>query len=222
MNAVTEPNQPTSPNANPGASSGRHKLPDKPSRVLVADDEHLVATGLAATLDSLGYDVVGPAADGEQAIRLCEQDAPDMALLDIRMPKVDGLTAAREIYHRFRVPVVIFSAFSDPQYVESSQEVGVFGYILKPVSQDQLRVMLSVAWGRYRDAMSQSSEIQTLQKRLEDRKIIEQAKWVLVEKRSIAEPEAMRMLQRHARNNRRPLVEVAKAVIENEALFTDE
>jgi len=197
------------------------KLPSHPQRILVADDEHLVATGIAATLNALGHEVIGPAADGAQAIELCAQHRPDLALLDIRMPEVDGLAAAHEIYQRFAVPVVIFSAYSDPQYVESSQDVGVFGYILKPVSQDQLRVVISVAWGRYRDAVSQSSEIQSLQKRLADRKLIEQAKWVLVEKRGIGEPEAMRLLQRHARSNRRPLVEVAQSVIENEALFTE-
>jgi response regulator NasT len=195
------------------------KYPPHPSRLLVADDEHLVASGVAVNLRELGYEVVGPAADGEEAIELCRTHHPDMALLDIRMPKKDGLAAAEIVFKRLGIPVMIFSAYSDPEYVTSGNRVGVFGYLLKPVTQDQMRVGISVAWGRFLDYMNQNSEISTLKERLEHRKIIEQAKWIIVKRRGVEEPEAMKLLQRQARNNRRTLVDVARSVLENENLF---
>jgi response regulator NasT len=187
--------------------------------LLVADDEHLVASGVAVNLRELGYEVVGPAADGEEAIELCRTHKPDMALLDIRMPKKDGLAAAEVIFRKMGIPVMIFSAYSDPEYVTSGNRVGVFGYLLKPVTQDQMRVGISVAWGRFLDYMNQNSEISTLKERLEHRKIIEQAKWIIVKRKGVEEPEAMKLLQRQARNNRRTLVDVARSVLENENLF---
>src|SRR5262245_10400489 len=93
------------------------KLPAHPSKILIADDEHLVATGLAVNLRELGYTVVGPASDGEEAVELCRKYEPDMALLDIRMPRKDGLAAAEVIFRQLGIPVMIFSAYSDPQYV---------------------------------------------------------------------------------------------------------
>ncbi len=197
------------------------RLPEHPRRVLVADDEHLVASGVAVNLRELGYEVIGPASDGEEAIELCEQTHPDMALLDIRMPKRDGLEAAEVVFRQMGIPVMIFSAYSDPDYVASGNRVGVFGYLLKPVTQDQMRVGISVAWGRFIDYANQHGEIMSLRERLEQRKVIEQAKWILVKSRSIDEPDAMRLLQKQARNNRRTLVDVAKSVIENQQLFSD-
>ncbi len=202
-------------------SAGRRDdYPDNPRRILVADDEHLVATGMAESLRELGYAVVGPAADGEEAASLCESEMPDLALLDIRMPKKSGLAVAEEIFGRMGVPVVIFSAFSDDEYVEAGKRVGVFGYLLKPVTQDQLRVGISVAWGRFLDSVGKSTEIDRLKARLEDRKIVEQAKWILVQRKGVTEPEAMRLLQRKARNNRRPLAEISRSLLENEELLS--
>jgi len=197
----------------------RRKVPAHPARILIADDEHLVASGLAVNLRDLGYEVIGPAADGEEAIELCQKQKPDLALLDIRMPRKDGLADAEVIFRRLGVPVMILSAYSDPEYVTDGNRVGVFGYLLKPVTQDQMRVGISVAWGRFMDFASQDGEIHTLKERLEHRKIIEQAKWVIVKRRGLEEPEAMKLLQRQARNNRRTLVDVARSVIENEDLF---
>jgi response regulator NasT len=203
-------------------SRQKGKLPPEPRTLLVADDEHLVASGIASSLREMGYTVAGPVANGEEAIELAESAKPDMALLDIRMPKKDGLAAAEVIFNRLDIPVVIFSAFSDAEYVEAGNRVGVFGYLLKPVTQDQLRVGVSVAWGRFLDYVEQGSEICSLKERLENRKIIEQAKWVIVKRKGVDEPEAMRLLQRQARNNRRTLVDVARSLLESEVLFSKE
>jgi response regulator NasT len=215
----TDQDRQAGPGAATSSSARGGSYPEQPRTLLIADDEHLVASGLAASLRELGYTVIGPAADGEEAIGLCSSVKPDMALLDIRMPKRNGLDAAEVIFRQMNIPVVIFSAYSDKEYIEASNRVGVFGYLLKPVTQDQLRVGVSVAWGRFLDHISQSTEISHLKQRLESRKIVEQAKWVLVQRKNISEPEAMRLLQRQARNNRRTLVDVAKSLLENEELF---
>lgn len=207
------------PIPNVRAKARNSRLPEHPSKILIADDEHLVANGLASNLKELGYFVIGPAADGDEAIELSEAMQPDLALLDIRMPKKNGLDAAEVLFNDMAIPVIIFSAYSDPEYVDAGTRLGVFGYMLKPVTQDQLRVNISVAWSRYLDAAEKNSEITALKQRLEDRKLIEQAKWLIVERKSIPEPEAMKMLQRQARNNRRTLVDVSKSLLENQNLF---
>lgn len=196
-------------------------VPPHPERVLVADDEHLVAAGLVASLKDLGYGVVGPASNGTQAIEQCRAGSPDIAILDIRMPGLDGLAAAETIYNEMQVPVVMVSAYSDPEYVSTSNQAGVFGYLLKPVTRDQLRVGLEVAWARFLRHLELSEEVDTLASRLEQRKVIEQAKWIIVKRKSVEEPDAMRMLQKQARNGRKPLIEVAQAVVDSESLLGD-
>ena len=196
-------------------------VPPHPERVLVADDEHLVAAGLMSSLKDLGYHIIGPANNGTQAIEQCRTGSPDIAILDIRMPGLDGLAAAETIYNEMHVPVVMVSAYSDPEYVSTSNQAGVFGYLLKPVTRDQLRVGLEVAWSRFLRHLELSEEVGTLMTRLEQRKIIEQAKWIIVKRKSVDEPDAMRMLQKQARNGRKPLIEIAQAVVDSESLLGD-
>ncbi|MHC5024152.1 MAG: ANTAR domain-containing response regulator [Planctomycetota bacterium] len=218
MPSMTEPTDTVAP-ATSAKSNNHVDLPEQPGRLLVADDEHLVASGLTASLRELGFKVLGPAADGEEAIELARELRPDMALLDIRMPRKNGLEAAEVLYRRMGVPVIIFSAYSDPEYIDTSNAIGVFGYLLKPVTDDQLRAGITIAWGRYIDDVVHRSEVGTLKQRLEDRKIVEQAKWIIVKRKGVDEPDAMRLLQRQARNNRRQLADVARSIIENEDLF---
>lgn len=194
-------------------------IPPHPARVLIADDEHLVAAGMRAALDDLGFEVIGPASDGAQAIEMCRNEQPDMALLDIRMPGTDGLAAAAVIFGELGIPVMMLSAYSDPEYVSVGSHIGVFGYLLKPVSRDQLRVGVEVAWSRWLAHLEQSDEIDTLKDRLEQRKVIEQAKWIIVKRKNVEEPEAMRMLQKQSRNSRKALIDVARSVVDSEALL---
>ena len=206
--------------ATSGSQAQSDVLSDGPRRILIADDEHLVVTDLAASLCDLGYETVGPAADGDSAIQLCATESPDMALLDIRMPGMNGLEAAQIISVEHKIPVVIVSAYSEGEYVSLGQDAGVFGYLLKPVTTDQLRVAIPIAWGRWIRATKHDAEIENLNVRLEQRKTIEKAKWALVSQAQMTEPDAMRLLQRDARNNRRPLVDVASDVINNNYLIS--
>lgn len=194
-------------------------IPDHPQKLLLADDEHLVASGLANSLEELGYTVVGPASDGEQAVELCRSEKPDMALLDIRMGRTSGLDAAEVLFHQLGTPVIIFSAYSDEKYIQTGARIGVFNYLLKPLPKEQLKAAISVAWGRYLAWTEQSAQIDKLRTRLEERKIIEQAKWIIVQRNSVTEPEAMKMLQVKARNSRRHLVDIARGVLESDSLL---
>lgn len=187
----------------------------QPRRILVADDEHLVATALVLSLAELGFTVVGPASDGLQAVQLARLALPDIALLDIRMPRRDGIDAAREIFADLAIPVVIVSAYSDPTEVAGAGAAGVFGYLVKPVSTEQLRAAIEVAWDRFNQLLAVQSENSDLRRRLEERKLIEQAKWVLVKQRSMTEPDAMDLLRETSRASRRAMIEVARETLQN-------
>jgi response regulator NasT len=123
--------------------------PKLPGRVLVAEDEHLVAVHLMKSLKQLGIEIVGPAANGELAIDVARKEKPDLAILDIRMPQVDGIKAAEVLWNELQIPVVILSAFSDDRYIKAATDAGVFGYLLKPAMIEDLRAALAVAWSRY-------------------------------------------------------------------------
>ena len=203
------------PMSGPSPSQGApaHRLPTKPSRILVADDEYLVAAELTSWLADGGYTTIGPVGTGNEAIRLARSALPDMCLLDIRMPNGDGLTAAKTIMEDPGLPVVILTAYWDKEYVQVAEAAGVFAYLIKPADPNQLMATVEIAWGRYKRFMEEATDRQKLARRLEERKIVEQAKWILVERAGLDEPRALRMLQDRARRNRERLVAVAQRVI---------
>lgn len=188
-------------------------------RILIADDEHLVVEGLTRNLSDLNYEVAASCKNGEEAVECCRRDRPDLVLLDIQMPKMNGLEAAKVIYGEMGVPVIIISAFSDSEYLRTGADVGVFGYLLKPVTRDDLEAAMTIAWARFLEHRAAREEIAQLNRRLEERKVIERAKWILVERLGITEDAAMRRLQKQARDNRRTLADVAKSILENADLF---
>ncbi len=194
----------------------------KLSRIVVAEDELLVAEGICRALQDLDYQVTAICPDGNQVVAHCRREPPDLALLDIRMPNMTGLEAARILFGELGIPVMIISAYSDPEYARTSANYGVFGYLLKPVTIDDLRVALPVAWGQYLTHRKAGDEVNALRKRLEERKIIEKAKWILVDRLGVDEESAMRRLQKQARDNRRTLADVAKSILENHDLFLGE
>jgi len=198
-----------------GSSNGNSRL----RRILIADDEHLVVEGLTRSLTDLHYTVTASCKNGEEAVQACRDDRPDLVLLDIQMPKMNGLDATKVIYGEMGIPVIIVSAFSDTEYLKTGADVGVFGYLLKPVTRDDLEAAMTIAWARYNEHRAARDEIDQLSRRLEDRKIIERAKWILVERLAINEESAMKRLQKQARDNRRTLADVARSILENADLF---
>lgn len=194
-----------------------------PCKVLIADDEHLVATGIAAHVRELGHKVVGIAADGEAAIALAREASPSLALLDIRMPKASGIEVAMLLFKELGIPSIIISAYSDEEHVNRIQgygaDSGVYGYLLKPVSRDELRVTIGTVQQRASVDDFHTTRIGQLEQNLQNRRIVEQAKWILVEKKGLTEPQAHDKLQKVARDRRRPLVEIAQAVIQGGELL---
>ena len=129
---------------------------------------------------------------------------------------------AEAIWRHTGVPVVIVSASSKPHDVAGAAQAGALAYLVKPVTREQLQASIAVAWARFRDHAVQETEIRSLKQRLDHRKQIEQAKWIIVKRKGVSEPDAMKLLQKQARNNRRPLIEVARSILENESIFAEE
>ncbi len=198
-----------------GAVGSRH--PSKPRRLVIADDDHIIATGLTSTLRSLGHDVVGAAPNGQAAVDLARSSAVDMAILDIRMPVMDGLEAAGILWRESGIPTIIVSAYSDESYLSETGEKGVFAFLLKPVTPDGLRAAISVAWARALREKEQAGRVDQLEQTLKNRQTVERAKWRLVQSLSIGEPEAHSRMQKVARDQRVPLIEIAMRVIEDDA-----
>jgi two-component system, response regulator PdtaR len=189
-----------------------------PCRVLIADDELMPAMGLSAHVRELGHTVVAVARDGEEALELAKLHKPDLAIFDIEMPRKNGIQAARELFMSARVPSVIVSGHSEDDRVTSiwsnGSNAGVFAYLVKPVTQGDLRVSIGVARQRAATEQAMSGRIDQLEQNLAQRRVVEHAKWVLVQKHQLTEPEAHERLQRLARDQRRPLAEIAKLVAE--------
>jgi response regulator NasT len=203
----------------PAAGSPRPAPGDQPSTILIAEDEHLLAQSLVQNVRALGFSVLGPAAHGAQALELARQERPDLALLDIRMPDMNGLEAGQVLYGQMGVPVICISAFTDREYVEAGARLGVFGYLLKPVTLDELRVTITIAWSCYRSHQRLDGTVHDLRQSLDNRKVLERAKGLVMKRLGLDEAEAMRRMQKQARDSRRKLVDLARAILETQDLF---
>lgn len=199
--------------AAPDTAAGPDRLAQTPSRLLVADDDPMLVEDMVARVRSLGLEVVCTASDGGHAVHEAREHMPDMAMIDMRMPGLDGGAAARAIFTELAIPVVIISAFAEPADTAKAARAGVFGYLVKPVTTKQVRAGIDVAWERYVQHVKTHWEVASLRTRLAQRKTIERAKWVLVEREGFSEPEALRSLQHRARADRAPLVQVAADVL---------
>ncbi len=197
----------------------KRTLREKPQRVLIADDDHLIGSGLTSALQSLGFEAVGPSPNGAEAVALADEQANDLgvdlAILDIAMPGMNGLEAARQLWERHAIPSLIVSAYSEDAYLnEVDASFGIFGYLLKPVGTEDLRVAVAVAWRRSIIERERAGRIAQLEENLKNRQTVERAKWRLVESFGMTEADSHSRLQRAARDGRRPLVSVAAEVME--------
>lgn len=181
------------------------------SRIVVAEDEALIRMDLVEMLTEAGYDVVGQASNGQEAISLVQELKPDLAILDVKMPVLDGISAAEEIIHI--APVLMLTAFSQKELVERARDAGVMAYVVKPFSINDLVPALEIAISRHKQMISLESEIANLQDRLETRKLIDRAKGILMSALNLTEPQAFSWIQRAAMDRRMSMKEVALAVI---------
>ncbi len=182
-------------------------------RVLVAEDEALIRMDIVESLTEFGYEVVAQAADGEEAVALATQHKPDICIMDVKMPKLDGISAAEKIAE-LKIPVVLLTAFSQKELVTRASEAGAMAYIVKPFSPSDLLPAIEIALSRHEQIVALESEISDMTERFETRKLMDRAKGLLNEKMNLTEPEAFRWIQKASMDRRLTMQEVAKTVIE--------
>jgi two-component system, response regulator PdtaR len=184
-------------------------------RVVIAEDEALIRLDLAEMLVEEGYDVVGQAGDGETAISLTEEHRPDLVVLDVKMPKLDGIAAAQRIAEQRIAPVVILTAFSQRDLVERARDAGAMAYLVKPFTQQDLVPAIEMAVSRFAELQMLEAEVADLTERLETRKAVDRAKSVLQKQLAVSEPDAFRWIQKTAMDLRLSMRQVAEGVIEH-------
>ncbi len=182
-------------------------------RVLIADDEALHNLALTSQLETLGHQVVATASNGKEAVELARQTKPDLAFLDIRMPTMTGPEAAHEIANERAIPMIILSAYSDARTVDEAIRAPVFHYLVKPVDPDDLAPAIAVAKARFEEWLDARRQKEMLEMRLEERKIIERAKGLLMDSRGLSEKEAYRFLQKTSQDKNTPMVELARKLL---------
>lgn len=185
----------------------------EPLKVLIAEDEALTRTILRARLEKLGHQVVAEAENGVQAVEAARAHRPDAIIMDIRMPEMDGIEAARRIVGENPCAILFLTAFSDEALVEQASETGALAYLMKPFRKEDLAPALEVAVRRYRQIQNQSKEINELKESLETRKLIERAKGILMDRHGLTEDEAFKRIHFQARNQNKKMKEIAQSII---------
>jgi AmiR/NasT family two-component response regulator len=191
----------------PDATTGR--------RVVIAEDEALIRMDLAEMLAEEGYDVVAAVDDGEQAIARTEELRPDLVILDVKMPRLDGIAAAQRIASQRIAPVVMLTAFSQRDLVESARDAGAMAYLVKPFGKSDLLPAIEMAVSRFAELQQLEAEVADLSERLETRKVVDRAKGVLQEKLGLSEPDAFRWIQKTAMDLRLSMRDVSVGVVEH-------
>jgi AmiR/NasT family two-component response regulator len=186
----------------------------EPRRVLIAEDEALIRLDLKEMLEEEGFDVVGEAGDGETAVRLATELRPDLVILDVKMPVLDGLSAAEQIVAARIAPVVILTAFSQRDLIERAREAGAMAYLVKPFQSKDLIPTIEMAVSRFQEIVALEGEVSDLTGRLEARKLIDRAKGILQTENGMTEPDAFRAIQRASMDQRRSMRSVAQDVVD--------
>ena len=182
-------------------------------RVLIADDEPIIRLDLRQMLESLGYEVVGEAGDGQAAVDLARELKPDVCILDVKMPVMDGIEAVDIITDENIAPTILLTAYSDTELIDRARAAGVFAYLVKPFKPSDLAPSIEVARARFEQNVLLNKEVTNLSQRLEARKAIDRAKGILMDSHSLGEAEAYRRIQVQSMNLRKTMQEVAEAII---------
>ncbi len=189
------------------------EMTKKNPTVLVAEDEALIRLDLVELLTEEGYDVVGEAGDGEEAVKLARELVPDLVIMDVKMPKMDGITAAEIIAEERIAPIVMLTAFSQRDLVERARDAGAMAYVVKPFGASDVVPAIEIAMGRFQEIAAIEDELASLEDRLESRKVIDHAKGILQQDLGLTEPEAFRWIQKTAMDMRKSMRDVAEGVI---------
>lgn len=183
------------------------------TRVIIADDESLIRMDLREMLTNQGYLVVGEVGDGRSAVNLARELRPDIVIMDIKMPDMDGIEAAKVLTEERIAPVLLLSAYSQQELVQRARQAGVAGYMIKPFRESDLPPAIEVALARFSEFRTMEREVASLQDALETRKAVDRAKGILMDTQGLSETEAFRKIQKMSMNNRKPMRAVAEAII---------
>jgi response regulator NasT len=185
----------------------------KAIKVLIAEDEPIVRMDLRELLENQGYKVIGEASDGQSAIDIARREKPDIVIIDIRMPGMDGIEAAKILTEEEIAPVIFLTAYSDKELVEKAKEVGVVAYLVKPFKETDLFPTIEVAISRFKEFLQLKQEVKDLKDALETRKLVDRAKGLLMDREGLKEHEAFRLIQKASMDKRKPMKEIAQAII---------
>lgn len=185
----------------------------KKLRILLVDDEAIIRLDLREMLKEHGHQIVAEASDGEMAIELAAQHQPDLIIMDIKMPKLDGLEAVARINAERRIPTIMLTAYSQPELVEKAVGLGVFAFLVKPIKEHDLLPTLEVALARAEELRTLEKEVGDLKETLETRKLVEKAKGILMDDYGLTEAASFRRIQKLSMDKRKPLKDVAEAII---------
>ena len=205
---VSKPQDPTRSTSDSGVEKEH-------PRVVVAEDEALIRLDLVELLEEHGYEIVGQASDGEEAVRLANELEPDLVVMDVKMPKMDGITAADKIAEDRICAVVMLTAFSQRDLIKRAKEAGAMAYVVKPFDASDVIPAIEIAMARFAEIRGVEDEVMDLEERLESRKIVDQAKGILQASLDLPEPEAFRWIQKTAMDLRKSMREVAQGVIDH-------
>jgi len=190
----------------------------KKIKILLAEDEFLCAIGLKSNLESLGYEVLGVASTGEELIKMARSLNPDLIVSDINMPKPNGLEAIKVINSEMDIPSIITSSYND-SHVDESAKLNIFYYLIKPIQKEELHTAVKIAMSRYKDSIDLKKELFKVKENLKNKKVIDQAKIILVERNNLSEGEAFERLQIMSKNKNKKLIKIAEEIISANELF---
>lgn len=182
-------------------------------RILIADDESLRVMSLKGQLETIGHKVVAEASNGKEAVHLAQELKPDLAILDIKMPELDGIEAAKQIMAERPIPIILLTAYSEQELAQRAAEANVSAYLMKPVSEHDLLPAIALAVQRFKEFQALHQEVDNLRDALETRKLVERAKGILMRRLNLTEEEAFRRMQRRSQNENKKLGEIAQAII---------
>ena len=182
-------------------------------RILIADDESLILMDLREMLTNLGYLVVGEANDGRSAVNMARELRPDLIIMDIKMPDMDGIEAAQVLTAEKIAPVLLLTAYSQQDLIERAKEAGVVGYLVKPFRESSLAPAIEITLSRFQEFQTVQKEVEDIKEALETRKVVDRAKGILMDTQGLTEQDAFRRIQKMSMNTRRPMKELAEAII---------
>ncbi|MER7314368.1 MULTISPECIES: ANTAR domain-containing response regulator [Streptomyces] len=206
---------PESPQPEDAADDARSHVPPLTTRVVIAEDEALIRLDLKEMLEEEGYSVVGEAGDGQRAVELAREHKPDLVILDVKMPVLDGISAAEKIAEESIAPVLMLTAFSQRDLVERARDAGAMAYLVKPFSKSDVVPAIEMAVSRFAELRALESEVADLAQRLETRKLVDRAKSILQTDYGLSEPAAFRWIQKTSMDRRMSMQQLAEALIED-------